>query len=156
MKRNAMFALFVLPLFFIACNSTPSKKDMLLGKWDYKSWELNGEVTEPSRLEAPSMEFKADGKYVLIAGMAVKEAVWELNGDTVKVTADGELPHSMTITELTDTTLTMQSISGEMKTIIKLVPSTKKDFLPEPEEHEEHEHDMEEEHDHDGHEGHSH
>lgn len=157
MKKNALFVLLAISALFIACNSTASKEDLLKRKWDYKRWELNGEVTEPKALEAPSMEFRDGGKYILIAGMAVKEATWELNGDTVTVIAENEKPHSMTIMELTDTSLVMESVSGEMKTIITLAPSTRESFLPEPEEHEheegeEHDHD----HDHDDHEGHTH
>lgn len=122
MKKYYLFALVSAMTLIFAC-STDSKRSMLIGKWDYESWNLNGDVTTANELEAPAMEFMEDGSYVLMAGVAVKEAKWDLNGDTVIVTDEGPA-HKMVIKELSKEKLVLESTAGDLKTIITLKPST--------------------------------
>lgn len=125
MRNILVFTMSVAVLLWAACSGA-DKKELLIGKWDYQSWNLNGDITEAKEMNAPFMEFKNDGSYILTAGAAVKQAEWELKGDTIIVKDEGP-QHKMVITELNKEKLVLESVTGTLKTIITLVPSTRPD-----------------------------
>lgn len=115
-----ILSLFLVCLFFTACQKVNDKNPALLGTWQGTEWLI---MDKPSDMDATQVqfEFKEDGSYTAQFGKQSQTGTWRTEKDKLYTTETGKQEILVKLLKYDGSNLDFEMNRGGQKETLKLV-----------------------------------